>query len=149
MHGISHTPSDANPRLAALIRWLREDIGLPAFGIEPASEDASFRRYYRVRHAGQSVIAMDAPPDKENVRVYMDVAHLFRNLGLNVPEVLASDLERGFLLITDLGTELYLHALNDATVERLYGDALGALMVLQACGPADAALPCYEHGLLR
>ena len=149
MHHVSHTPSDANPRRDALVRWLQAELGLPALDLEPASEDASFRRYYRVRYAGRSVIAMDAPPDKENVRVYMDVARLFRHLGLNVPEVLASDLERGFLLITDLGTALYLHALNDATVERLYGDALGALMVLQACGPADAALPCYDQKLLR
>lgn len=78
MHGVFGPESDANPRREMLVRWLREEAGLPSFEIEPASEDASFRRYYRVRYAGQSVIAMDAPPDKEDVRVYVDVARLFQ-----------------------------------------------------------------------
>lgn len=119
--------------------------------IRPASADASFRRYFRVRLAsGQSYIVMDAPPDKEDSRPYIEVARRFRALGLNVPEVLAQDLAQGFLLITDLGAQSYLEALNDESVDRLYGDALAALVVLQAGIFTDSSfLPPYNVALLQ
>jgi aminoglycoside/choline kinase family phosphotransferase len=135
-------------RLQQLSRWLHEQAGLVRFELEPASTDASFRRYFRVRCSGRTLIAMDAPPGREDVRPYVGIARAFHGIGLNVPEILNTDLEQGFLLISDLGTRLYLAELNDATVERLYGDALGALAVLQACGPGDYALPPYSRDRL-
>jgi len=136
-------------RLEQLKTWLSETVGLPEFTIAPASADASFRRYFRVTLPGRSLIAMDAPPDKEDCHPFVKVARAFRQLGLNVPKVLDEDHQKGFLLLSDLGTQLYLDALNEATVDRLYGDALQALLRLQTC-PEDVGLsvPSYDHALL-
>ena len=136
-------------RLELLTLWLHEVLGDPDCSLEPASGDASFRRYFRVRHNGRTLIAMDAPPDREDCRPFIHVAATLLALGLHVPEILAQDLQQGFLLLSDLGTRLYLPELNENSVERLYGDALGALATLQACGPRADELPPYDHTLLR
>jgi aminoglycoside/choline kinase family phosphotransferase len=136
-------------RLEQLNRWLTKTLGLPPYAIAPASSDASFRRYFRITFNGESRIVMDAPPDREDSRPFVAIGRRLRAIGLNVPEILAEELEQGFLLLSDLGTQQYLSALNDDTVDRLYGDALGALAVLQACGPGSDALPPYDEGLLR
>ncbi len=94
---------------------------------------------------------MDAPPEKEDIRPYVAIAQRFHALGLNVPRILEQDLERGFLLLSDLGERLYLPHLGEATVERLYGDALGALVVLQTGTYTENAagfLPDYDEALL-
>ena len=70
------------------------------------------------------------------------------DLGLNVPEVVDENLDQGFLLLSDLGSTPYLEVLNEDTVERLYGDALGALATLQACTPDNGSLPPYDRALL-
>lgn len=136
-------------RLEQLNHWLTKTLGLPSYAITPASSDASFRRYFRITFNGESRIVMDAPPDREDSRPFVAIGRQLRAIGLNVPEILAEELEQGFLLLSDLGTQQYLSALNDSTVDRLYGDALGALAVLQACGPGSDSLPPYDEGLLR
>lgn len=141
----------ADVRLAALSRWVADIVADRHCDIRPASADASFRRYFRVRlKDGTSYIVMDAPPEKEDSRPYIEVARRLRALGLNVPEILAEDMAQGFLLITDLGSQSYLEALNPDSVERLYGDALGALVVLQAGIYTDSSfLPPYDAALLH
>lgn len=136
-------------RLEQLNLWLTKTLGLPSYEIAPASSDASFRRYFRIGFDGESRIVMDAPPDKEDSRPFISIGKQLHAVGLNVPEILAEDLEQGFLLLSDLGTQQYLSALNTDTVDRLYGDALGALAVLQTCGPGADVLPCYDEELLR
>lgn len=135
-------------RLDELKHWLANDLALGELPIEPASGDASFRRYFRVTGAGRTYIAMDAPPDREDSAPFVTVARLFFDLGLNVPEILAQDEARGFYLLSDLGNRMYLDELNEGSVERLYGDALDALMVIQARGPDDDRLPPYDRELL-
>lgn len=136
-------------RLTQLTRWLRSDIGLAQFEITPASGDASFRRYFRIRYDGQTRIAMDAPPAQEDCRPYIAIARAFYSLGLHVPEILEADLEQGFLLLSDLGTRQYLPELNSATAEKLYGDALDALLKVQSrCTRQLIELPPYNHALL-
>ncbi|CAK0741449.1 N-acetylmuramate/N-acetylglucosamine kinase [Gammaproteobacteria bacterium] len=136
-------------RLTELTHWLGNLFGAEKFQIAPASADASFRRYFRVYRNDATQIVMDAPPDKEDSRPFVALSREFRSFGLNVPEVLEADLARGFLLLTDLGTEPYLPRLGPATADRLYGDALSALMALQACGPVDAfRVPPYDARLL-
>ncbi len=127
--------------------WLAEQPGLSGFSLQPASGDASFRRYFRIHADGATFIAMDAPPENEDCRPFVTIARTFAALGLHVPAVIAEDLERGFLLLEDLGSEHYLDVLNEANVQRLYGDALGALMIIQACGPREG-LPDYDRALL-
>jgi aminoglycoside/choline kinase family phosphotransferase len=128
-------------------RWLREDLGFAGCEVAPASADASFRRYFRVRRDADSFIVMDAPPDKEDVRPYLRVTTLLAEKGLNVPLVLARNLDAGFLLLTDLGQRLYLPELaRDGAADPLYGDALGALLHMQA--PGAGSLPAYDRALL-
>lgn len=135
-------------RFEQLNHWLRSGLGLPNYEIAPASSDASFRRYFRVRFQGESRIVMDAPPDKEDTRPFVSIARRLHEIGLHVPEIIAEDEAQGFLLLSDLGARQYLPELNEATVERLYGDAMGALMTLQVCGPREGELPPYDEALL-
>ena len=128
--------------------WARQQLGWPDAALTPASADASFRRYFRIQRNGSSYILMDAPPDREDCRPFVHVSRLFLQLGLHVPEILAEDAPHGFLLLSDLGSRLYLDELDASTVSRLYGDALGALATLQSCGPLDSGLPPYDRKLL-
>ncbi|MEW8030661.1 MAG: phosphotransferase [Candidatus Thiodiazotropha endolucinida] len=134
-------------RIEQLKKWLVSLPELSDYTFEPASNDASFRRYFRLIENGKSYIAMDAPPDREDSRPFVKVAQALESIGLNVPHIYARDLTQGFMLLEDLGTELYLDRLSSETVDRLYGDALGALATLQACGPRDG-LPKYDRALL-
>jgi aminoglycoside/choline kinase family phosphotransferase len=135
-------------RLEQLNHWLVHSVGLPAYEIAPASSDASFRRYFRISFDGESRIVMDAPPDKEDSRPFVDIAKRLHGIGLHVPQILAEDLGQGFLLLSDLGARQYLDELNPQSVDRLYGDAMGALATLQACGPDAGELPPYDRELL-
>jgi aminoglycoside/choline kinase family phosphotransferase len=135
-------------RLKLLKHWLEDELDFSEYNLKPASSDASFRRYFRVTHAGSSFIVMDAPPEKENTRPFVTVARLLLDVGVNVPEILDESPELGFLLLSDLGSRPYLDDLSDQTVERLYGDALGALATIQAGVPAPGVLPDYDHALL-
>ncbi|MCU7857995.1 MAG: phosphotransferase [Candidatus Thiodiazotropha sp. (ex Lucinoma borealis)] len=134
-------------RIEQLKVWLASLPGLSDFTFEPASGDASFRRYFRICTAGKCFIAMDAPTEKEDSRPFIQIAAAFESIGLNVPHIHAQDLTQGFMLLQDMGNELYLDKLNAETVDRLYGDALGALVTLQACGPLQN-LPHYDRTLL-
>src|ERR1035438_6608832 len=121
-------PDASDSRLADLTRWVFDDLGFAGSRIEPASVDASFRRYFRVTRGDDTYIVMDAPPEKENLGPFLSVARILLGIGLNVPMVLAKDPNRGFLLLSDLGQRQYLDELRlDGAPLRLYADALGAL----------------------
>ncbi len=140
-------PLDA--RRAALEAWLAHALGAQPIRVEPASADASFRRYFRVWHAQGTSIAMDAPPGHEDVGPYVRVAALMDAAGVHVPRVLAKDVAQGFLLLTDLGDRQYLDALRQGEDEaRLYDDAIRSLVRLQARA-VSAGLPPYDAGHLR
>ncbi|HEX4781527.1 MAG TPA: phosphotransferase [Usitatibacter sp.] len=135
-------------RFRALRTWLAVALGDANLRVERASTDASFRRYFRVFPGdGRTFIAMDAPPQRENSRAFVHVARLLRDAGLNAPEVLAQDLEQGFLLVTDLGTTPYLSALNPGNASHLFGDATNALVLWQAAS-RPGELPEYDEALL-
>ena len=135
-------------RLEQLKHWLESELDFSEYTLNPASADASFRRYFRIIHQGESLIVMDAPPEKEDSRPFVDISRMFFDVGLNVPAVIDEDLQQGFLLLSDLGSQPYLEALTNDSVERLYGDALSALATIQSCIPGHAALPCYTRTLL-
>jgi N-acetylmuramate 1-kinase len=140
----------SDSRLADLTRWVSDDLGFAGSRIEPASADASFRRYFRVTRGEDSYIVMDAPPEKESLGPFVSVARILLGLGLNAPVVLAKDAQRGFLLLSDLGQRLYLDELaGDGAANRLYGDALGALSRMQSADSGlSRDLPRYDRGLL-
>ena len=133
-------------RFEALKRWLAEELQLTDYEIAPASADASFRRYFRVRHNDSSFIVMDAPPEKENCQPFITMSNIFHELGLHVPIVQRKNLEQGFLCLTDLGGRVYLSELNESNVDSLYGDALKALLEIQAYKGHN--LPDYDKTLL-
>jgi aminoglycoside/choline kinase family phosphotransferase len=146
-----HDPRREDPRLRLLRTWLHDELRFADFELAPASEDASFRRYFRVTRAGGSLIVMDAPPEKENVAPYLAVAAMLGEIGVHGPRVLERNVEQGFLLLTDLGSTTYLAALADrAQADRLYADAIDALVRIQARGAKHArSLPPYDERLLR
>jgi aminoglycoside/choline kinase family phosphotransferase len=140
-------------RLRALDAWLHAALDGAPHRLEPASSDASFRRYFRVyvdKPVGsfRTLIAMDAPPEREDSHPFVHVARLLREAGLNAPEVLREDLARGFLLVTDLGTTSYLAALDAANADRLFDDATTALVRWQSAS-REGELPVYDEALLR
>jgi N-acetylmuramate 1-kinase len=141
----------SDQRFAALSDWVAQTLNDARVTLEPASGDASFRRYFRARNVRRgSFIVMDAPPDKEDCRPYVRVGQAFRAIGLNVPEILAQDVERGFLLLEDLGDRLYLDALTASSADTLYQEAMAALVLLQRAAHADFAwLPPYDAALLH
>ena len=124
--------------------------------VRSASNDASFRRYLRIDGAGgRTFIIMDAPPPQEDVRPFVHVAAMLERAGLNAPHVLETQPEQGFLLLSDLGSQLYLQVLQDAMArddfaraDSLMRDAVAALLQWQTRADASA-LPAYDDALLR
>ena len=140
-------PATSDTRLAQLQGWLAAHFGVRPFTLQPASADASYRRYFRARVEEESWIAMDAPPEREDCRPFVRVAVLLRAAGVNAPQIVAQDLVRGFLLLTDLGDTTYLSALNPGNADRLFGDAIEALLKWQLASRAGV-LPSYDAALL-
>lgn len=146
--------SDADARLAALHAWLATlapQLGIASDTLRPASSDASFRRYFRVDTDKGTAIVMDAPPTHENCRPFVEIGERLNSAGLNVPRVLAQDLEQGFLLLTDLGTHTYFQALTEGVdhqrLHRLYRPALHALVRMQQA--SCDGLPRYDAARLH
>jgi aminoglycoside/choline kinase family phosphotransferase len=139
----------ADDRRSHLEHWLTAQLHGAAFSLAPASEDASFRRYFRATLAdGRSFIIMDAPPQKEDCRPFVHVARLLHEAGVHAPEIHAADLAHGFLLLSDLGTRIYIAELPAGDADRLMRDAIDALVRWQlATRPGE--LPAYDEALLR
>lgn len=145
-------------RLQDLNAWLKPQLSelfarrgwgnVPEAALVPASSDASFRRYFRWEAGGRSFILMDAPPPQENCRPFVAVAALLASAGINVPQILAQDLDRGFLLLTDLGRQTYLDVIDESNADELFADAIQALLAFQA-KPLELSLPSYDEALLR
>ncbi len=149
---------DQDVRLQHLKVWLDEQLAIlfadqgwgavPPATLTAASSDASFRRYFRWEGAGRSFVVMDAPPPQENCKPFVDIAFLLAKSGINVPKIYAEDLERGFLLLNDLGNKTYLDVIDGENAEQLFSDALQALLAFQQL-PMVAPLPSYDVALLR
>ncbi|MET1066468.1 MAG: phosphotransferase [Pseudomonas prosekii] len=149
---------DQDVRLQHLKVWLDEQLAtlfaaqgwgaVPPATLTAASSDASFRRYFRWEGEARSFIVMDAPPPQENCKPFVDIAFLLAKSGINVPIIYAEDLERGFLLLNDLGNKTYLDVIDGENADDLFKDALQALLAFQQL-PMVAPLPSYDVALLR
>ncbi|WP_426156670.1 aminoglycoside phosphotransferase family protein [Pseudomonas sp. TSRC2-2] len=149
---------DQDVRLQHLKVWLDEQLAklfaeqgwgtVPPATLTAASSDASFRRYFRWQGDGRSFVVMDAPPPQENCKPFVDIAFLLAKSGINVPKIYAEDLERGFLLLNDLGNKTYLDIIDGENADALFHDALQALLAFQQL-PMVAPLPGYDVALLR
>ncbi|MGS0743073.1 aminoglycoside phosphotransferase family protein [Glaciimonas sp. GG7] len=140
-------------RLVDILTWLSTLEAQPTIAttIRPASADASFRRYFRIDTPdGKTLIVMDAPQPQEDVRPFIFVAGLFNDAGMTTPEILAQDIEQGFLLLSDFGPTTYLQQLSDASADQantLYLDAIDALVKMQTHSKPDV-LPEYDRAFL-
>lgn len=134
-------------RLELLQQWLQQHTQ-GSVELTPLTNDASFRRYFRVLINGVSHVVMDAPPEKEDCHPFVEIAQRLRASGLNAPEVLASDFAQGFLLLTDFGSQLYLPLLNQKDADKLYRDAIIALVTMQTRTSTER-LPPYDAKLLH
>lgn len=149
---------DQDPRLQQLKGWLDEQLpglftshgwgAVPPATLTAASSDASFRRYFRWEGGGRSFVVMDAPPPQENCKPFVDIAGLLAKSGINVPQIYAQDLSRGFLLLNDLGKKTYLDVIDGENADALFTQAIDALLAFQQL-PMDAPLPSYDVALLR
>jgi aminoglycoside/choline kinase family phosphotransferase len=138
-------------RLDNLRRWLVELGAFDPHNVVPASADASFRRYFRVRRMdGTTCIVMDAPPEQEDLAGYLRVSQLLEQCGMHVPHVFAADTAQGYAVLEDLGSTHMLTALGSGMpATQLYDDALDALAHLQLGGGGGAQqLPPYDRATL-
>ena len=138
--------STLSDRSKALNEWLIQ-LGYVDYSLTPASEDASFRSYLRLRMGDQSWIVMDAPPEREPCDQFIAIAEKLRAAKLSAPEVIAQNLQLGFLILTDFGGSDYLSLLNSQNEGPLYADALAAILQMQTRIDADD-LPAYDENLL-
>ena len=139
-------------RYQAIGVWLDKLFPGIAISLEPASSDASFRRYFRATFDdGRTLIVMDAPPQREDCRPWLHVQQLFHAAKVAVPDVIAQDLEQGFLLLSDLGSTTYLDKMAGADQQSasiFYMDALKAVVAIQSASKSGR-LPAYDRHLLK
>jgi aminoglycoside/choline kinase family phosphotransferase len=134
-------------RSHARLEWTRAALADPNADLVRASTDAGFRSYWRISTRDISRIVMDSPPDKEDVRPWLRMRDLLESGGVRVPQVLAQDIDAGFLLLEDLGVETYLQTINADNADALFDAAIGQLLKLQAI-PCPSDLPAYNEELL-
>ncbi len=149
---MSESEATHEPRATARTTWTRAVLGDPDATPARASMDAGFRSYWRVHTQDgtgllKSVIVMDSPPDKEDVRPWLRIRALLESGGVRVPGLLAQDVEAGFLLLEDLGADTYLHAINGGNADLLFDHAIRQLLKLQAIAP-PSDLPAYDEAML-
>ncbi len=134
----------ADDRLA----WARTATGQPELALERASTDAGFRSYWRTSGcADESLVVMDSPPALEDVRPWLRMHELLAGGDVRVPRVLARDVERGFLLLEDLGVDTLLHVVDAGNADRHFDAAIDQLLRIQAI-PAPTDLPAYDEAML-
>lgn len=139
----------SDQRTQLLLKWLIEDLNLQVQAIEPASSDASFRRYFRVTHNEGCQIVMDAPPDKETTEPFIRLAAVFKQAQVHVPTIFQKNAAQGFLLLEDLGCKSYLDSLVPENAEALYRSAMDSLFELQSnVDIKNGLLPVYDEALL-
>lgn len=143
---------DVDQRAAQLeawaVAWLARERPAckPSGPLLTVSGDASFRRYFRLPLADGSLVAVDAPPDKEDSRPFVAIARALRAHGVHVPEVVAADFDQGFMLLEDFGDVLLRPRLDESSVDALYARAMQTLAHLLACDDVPGhALPPYDR----
>ena len=135
-------------RLNSLKHWLNDVLNTSDYELKPASEDASFRSYYRLFFQSKTFVVMDAPPPQEDCEPFVRITSTLRACDVNAPRIHNSDLQQGFLLLDDFGHDHYLDKLNSSSANKLYPDAIKALVRLQTSADVEQ-LDSYDESLLR
>jgi aminoglycoside/choline kinase family phosphotransferase len=133
----------------ALSEWLKTMFGEKTLSISPLAGDASFRRYFRLLREDTAQIIMDAPPPKEALKPFVQIAKALANGGIHTPAIHAVDYTQGFALLEDLGDELLLNSLTHRDADMLYKSALDTLVTIQRCSMAELTLPTFDAAFIR
>ena len=136
-------------RLDSLNDWLENFFGDENFVISKASDDASFRRYFRIERSNSTFIAMDAPPKQENSSQFLLIAKLLNNNNIHAPKIIQADLTDGFLLLEDLGSSTFLDTLKGKFNTNLYKLAIDILIEIQSIDTQNINLPSYNSEILN
>jgi len=146
-------------RQEKLTEWVAKALNQTSLSLEMVSGDASFRRYFRANVEGETWIAMDAPPDKEDSSSFVAIAQYWLSRGVQVPTIHHYDLGLGFLLLNDFGDDVLLASLfsvaptatpNNVSGDHYYGLAMQALIEIQAIeSDSNYTLPPYDNALLQ
>ena len=133
-----------------LQEWVSRSTAGEVQSMTALAGDASFRRYFRANLAdGGSLVAMDAPPGKEDTSAFLRVQQMLQRMGILVPYVVAENAAQGFLLMADLGDRTWLEVLNEDNVDKYYTRAIDTLIRIQVNGRAEVSqLPEYDRDLL-
>lgn len=141
-------------RYHALCLWVAQQLKQDKVELSVVSGDASFRRYFRYTSEGETWIAMDAPPEKEDSNSFVSIAKNWFSQGIQVPQIRALNLEDGFMLLSDFGEKLLLSSLNPSRPneqqgKHYYSKAMCALVQIQALDSKQIDLPPYDSSLLQ
>ena len=134
-------------REIALNNWLKTILGETPFTVSPLAGDASFRRYFRMQSQGLVRVIMDAPPNKEPIAPFIQIANLFAEHGVHTPAIYAIDEKQGFLLLEDLGDALLLNVISSDNVDTLYTMAMTTILDIQQM-PASM-LPSFDQSFMQ
>ena len=135
-------------RQTALIEWLNTIISDTPFTVTLLAGDASFRRYFRLHQNGESRVIMDAPPEKEDIAPFIQIANRLAKQGIHTPTIYAVDYEQGFVLLEDLGDDLLLHVITQENADKLYTQAMNTLTTLQRTPTTNPQLPLFDHAFM-
>jgi len=135
-------------RESALQEWLINTLKHKDFVVTALAGDASFRRYFRIHSEGKTLVVMDAPPEKEDLKPFVHIANTLTQAKVLTPEILAMDMDHGFLLLSDLGDQLLLNKLKPETVNGYYQDAIKTLLKIQNCSINDPNLPSFDKAFM-
>jgi aminoglycoside/choline kinase family phosphotransferase len=127
-------------------QWAADRLQWANWTATAISSDASFRRYYRMQRGESTYVVMDAPPGREAIEAFVDVGQRLRPL-VHVPEIMAFDHKRGFVLLEDLGDRPFHRELTADNADDLFAAAMAALVRMQA-DASTQALPHYDAALL-
>lgn len=146
-------------RTDTLENWLKKQFSLSCIEIIPIKNDASFRQYYRCTINGSSYVVMDAPPDKENILQFLKITNIFGQTDILVPEIIAYDLEQGFMVLSDFGDTwlltMLLTTLKNATqaqtstqistqISTWYHSAIDSLIQIQKISSDGLEVPFFN-----
>jgi len=137
---------DSSKRTDLLKDWLYKKLEID-FSISAASNDASFRSYFRIKTLEDSFIVMDAPPQNESIESFLKIGKMLNSIEVNVPNIYKEDKALGFILMQDFGNDTYLDVLNDDNQLRLYDDSIDSLIHMQKFVKKDFC-PSYTNKIL-
>ena len=135
-------------RQNALNDWLKTILRDTPFTIAPLAGDASFRRYFRLHTDGSTRVIMDAPPGKETLAPFVNIAEVLSTKGVHTPTIYAVDYTQGFALLEDLGDQLLLGALTENNADELYQLAMNTLTQIQLTPVTNPLLPSFDKAFM-